>query len=274
MTRRFTLYDGSGKPLNGEEDQDTMVWNYFRQEWQTEVKSPGRGGYLTTLHQPNGLWLFNQNLADSSGNGLDLSVSVGTVGYTQPIPGVWALRLGGLTLTRASTALLALTGDITITYNIMFEVVPNSGPWVLYSGGTTDLDGTYNYLYQVGTSALGRFPQWLSESGAGVNANYNLTTQSLPPPGVPFTWTTRRQANVVQTFVNGRAFGAPSPTLVTPDGGSNSVFWVGGIGGTGTASQSTEAALWNLKVIPSALSDAQIAAEHNRSLGPIVGLAA
>ncbi len=108
---------------------------------------------------------------------------------------------------------------------------------------------------------------WLSESGAGVNAtaSFSSSAMALPDPYQPFTLTLRRSSNVVRCYLNGVQFGSDSATLTTPDGAATSQLRVNG---NGVASFPR---IYALKIVASALTDAEVKAEHNRTLGVAYG---
>jgi hypothetical protein len=248
--------------------------NWWRQEDGGTSVNTGGGfaAYHDTTHSPIVLYQFDGDLTDASGNALTLTVSTGTECYTDLLPGLRGVNLDGLRLTHAFNAIYQITGDITIEFLGHFFGVPNGEPIVVFSGGTSDASSTLNYLYEVSLStATNRQIFWFSEHGTGVNDAYGLTAQSMPPPGRTFHFAATRTANVIQFYVDGKTHGPASSALTAPTDGSASIFWVGGIAGTGTASVFSGMAMASLKIIPSALTAAQVLAEYNRTLGPWLG---
>ncbi len=229
-----------------------------------------------TTHAPVGLWQFQDTLLDASGNNFTLSVDAGVEIYTAMTQRLRGVRLDGLRLTRAHEALLTIPGDMTIELLMMFEgqiepSSPGAAAIVTYTGGTSDASANFNYQYQLDiTLTPGRLMRWFSEHGLGVNDSYTLAAH-LPPPGVLFHLAATRTSNVIQFYINGVPFGAASAALTVPDGGSVTQLYIGGTGGVGTLSTISNTIVASLKIIPSALTAAEVKAEYNRTLGPFLG---
>lgn len=215
-----------------------------------------------TTHTPAGLWQFNEVLTDSSGNGRTLSLTAGAERYTEIYPGLKALYLASASKLQFATTGTPLqrTGDITIEFLLVLYAV-GTGIWVTYDGNSETQAN--NTLYQVGitTDQL----TWLQEDGAGTDRSYS--SARLPPVGEICHLACRRQSNVIQYFMNGKPFGTASSSLTTPDGGTTSFLRIG----SATVSPPTSA-IASLKIVLSALSDAQILAEYNRCLGGALGV--
>lgn len=215
-------------------------------------------------HAPIGLWQFNETLNDTSGNGFHFALNAGNLRYTEICPGLRALSVAATNKFLFATTGTALqrTGDITIEMLLLLYGLPAGiAPIVSYqASGETEATNT---LYEVGINVDQL--RWFSESGAGVDATYAI--DRVPPIGRVCHLAVRRASNVIQTFVNGSALGPPSGTLVAPTGGTTAQLWIGGAGTFPPA-----CALASLKVIAGALTDAQVAAESNRTVGPALGL--
>lgn len=211
----------------------------------------------TTEHSPVGLWQFNETLADTSGNGFDLSAFAGNTRYVEIVPGLRGLKVLSTNKFRqaATGTALAIAGDITIEMLLLLDSFADGGI-VSYDTGSEIQSGNVQYAIALFASDL----QWFHENGAGVDRVYS--PNRIPPMFELCHLAARRQSGVVQFFVNGRPFGAASSALPAPDGGTTSRLYLGFEANT-TASYS----IASLKVIPSALIDAHIAAEHNRTLG-------
>lgn len=232
-------------------------------------------GLHDTTHSPVGLWQFNGTLADTSGNGYDLSVDTGTVTYAAMVPGLVGVRLSSLRLKAALAAnLLRITGNVTVEVLCQLEAdtvgsAVGTNAFISFTGGQDDSSSTLNYLYHLAFNQ-GRLPQWFSEHGTGVNDVHTITDQALPPLGQLFHFAAVRAFNIVQLYVNGRPFGPPSSVLTEPTDGSASQLWVGGSGGTSPVLCS-DRVIASLKIIPAALSAAQVKAEFNRTAGKFYG---
>lgn len=221
-------------------------------------------GRHTLAYDPVGLWQFNETLNDTSGNGFHLAVSTGQERYTEIYPGVRGVALYSTRLIyNAFTATLGITGDITLEALMYLRTYPTSADASIAThinaGETSNDNVLYSLQLNATTGALG----WLSESGSGVDATYNIN--NAPGLGLSHVAATRT-SNVIQFYLNGRAVGSASSALTTPTGGTSGRFSVGYSGQSGP-----ECVLASLKVCNIALSAAQIATEYNITLGPVFG---
>lgn len=241
----------------------------------------GEIGLHDTTYSPVGLWQFQDTLADSSGNGFDVTVDAGTLSFMPLAQRMRGVRLDGLRLTRPYTTLLAIKGDMTIEMMSVLEKSDGGGVVIAYTGGADDTSSIYNYQYQIsvntgiGITPGSRGVSWLSEHGVGVNDLYVPTMLALPPPGEPFHFATSRINNKAQMYLNGKPFGTLSPTLLTPTDGSVAALF---IGGTGRASGLTSPVdtvagmcVTSLKIVPTGLDAAAVKSEYARTLGPFLG---
>jgi len=232
-------------------------------------------GLHDTTYGPAGLWQFNGNLNDSSGNGYHLTVDSGTVVYTSMCPGLVGVRLSALRLKAAlANNLLRITGDVTIEMLCQLEAdsvgsVVGSNAFVSFTGGQDDTSSSLNYLYHVAINE-GRLLRWFSEHGTGVNDTYDVTAQALPPLKQVFHLAVTRTSNVIQWYVNGRPFGPPSSALTAPTDGSAAQLFVGGSGGTSPVVCS-DRSIASLKITAAALAAEQIKASFNRTAGKFYG---
>lgn len=227
--------------------------------------APGVIARHDTTHSPVGLWQFDGDLTDSSGNSLTLSVSAGTILYSDIMPGFKAAWFDNATALNRSAAALRITGSMTIECLMILDAGPNGNPWISH-GIAGELE-TQNIIYE---SAIlsGRLPQWFSESGAGVNALSALTTTALPPVHQLFHFAITRSSGTVRHYVNGRALGG-GLSHTTPTGGSLGSLVIGS--SAAGAVYGAHMFLSSLKIIPSALTLAQIEDEYNLTLGPVYG---
>lgn len=220
----------------------------------------GRVQLHDTTHSPVGLWQFQEALMDSSGSGFNLTQSVGNTRYVELAPGIKGVNVTTsdvLAFTTTGTT-LQRTGDITIeTILLLYAYATAVFAEYTTAGSETEANNT---LYQSAMTA--NQLQWFSEHGGGVDDLYN--NARLPPLGqlCHLAWT--RTSDVAQCYINGTAFGAASSALTTPTGGTTASFRI--VGG--------QFALASLKIVPSALSAAQVKAEYNRCLGGLLGIVA
>ena len=246
------------------------AWRFVALARNTRATGAGGGGggvpqRFDLTHSPVALYHFNGTLNDSSGNGLTLSVLTGALAYRQVWPGVVGIT-GGVVGRSVNDASLTILGDVTVQVLAVLRSAPSNAQ-IAYVGASGETEAT-NVAWQVDIEGPNEL-QWFSESGAGVNASFNSTGTSnvgLPAIGVPFYLAARRASNVITFFINGVQFGSASSALTTPTGASAATLRCR----EGTAPPE----LFGLKIVSSALSDAQIAAEYNRTLGAAFGFLA
>lgn len=217
---------------------------------------------------PVGLWqLVDGDLTDTSGNGLDLSLLIGTSRLTHPLPrGPQAFLFNSTVFSRPSyDASLAITGDMTIELLTVPGDFGAGATRYFVSFSTSGATLATNTLYGFGwISPTGQSDGRLiytSESGAGVATTYQDT--GCLRTGVPAHVAMRRSGDVITFFINGKQAGSASSVLTTPAGGTSSVFCIGGLY---TASY-MEGSVWSVKVHNTALSDANILSDYNDCFG-------
>jgi hypothetical protein len=212
-------------------------------------------------HNPVALYHFERNLNDSSGNGLHMA---GTMTYRHVYPNVWGV-VGGSPARPVSDALLRIAGDITIEVLCIMRVVPSGTNQIvmfLQSGNAESA----NAMYSIEITDQSNL-RWRSEHGSLGTATTHTAIGAngavLPNLGVPFLLQARRASGVVTFFINGEFYGFASPVITTPTGGTLSQLILRG--------GSTPPEIFGLKIIPSALTDEEIRAEHMRTLGDAFG---
>lgn len=222
--------------------------------------------YHDTTHNPLGLWQFNGNLNDSSGNGKTLSVGAGTARYGDISPQLKGLYFDGSTRVQITDASFRLVGDMTIEMLVFIQTIGANTAPILISCMDSGETNTTNYLYSIYAVNPGYFLQYFYETGAGNNFSYSNTTGSIPM-GEVFHLAMVRQSNVVSFYINGKLNGAASSTLTSPDTPGTQILYIGG----NVQDVSFTGALASVKIINSALSQPQIEAEYNRTLGNLYG---
>lgn len=220
-----------------------------------------------TTHSPVGLWQLAGNLNDTSGNSFTLTVETGTSRFVPIFPTLKGFYFDGSTALwhNVSAATLRITGDMTFECLFMLEAVTAAAYWFSHTAGgeTSDTNQQYGLQFNLTT-----FPAiaWIQESGAGVNSSYGGANNYMPLGRICHMAVTRT-ANVIQPYLNSRAWGSPSATLTTPDGGATGRLRLGGDSVT-----RIRGVMASAKLIASALTANQIKAEYNRTLGDFYGL--
>jgi hypothetical protein len=230
-------------------------------------------------HSPVGLWQFNKNTLDSSGNGLHLTID-GAFIYDPLAPGLYGIShtsaFARLYRTQFDAA-LAITGDMTIEFFVtLYSAMVTSNVYSnasIVSYGLDSSTAVNNYLYKIDFSTLANFNKglrWIQESGVGVEDIFVPSAVHIIYPHIVHVAVTRT-SNVIQFYLNGLPAGAPSSTLTTPTGGSNGKFHVLTISDGSSGSGTRGVTIASLKVIASALTADEIKAEYNRTFGPAFG---
>lgn len=234
-------------------------------------------------HSPVGLWQFNGDLLDSSGNGYDLQYFSGAFAYAEAyadiLPGLLAYdvplagssRAGAVLRTSLVVPSLNILGDLTLLAVVSRAETSTQGGWIAGSRGEWDLNSeAHNSLYSLRIDYPRNRLEYFAETGAGTDIRYTISTEVLG--SAPSHYVMRRESNEVSFFVNGVQRGATSSGLAAPSGGTSARFCVGGVidnfaSSAASAREGFAGCISSLKVVASALSDVEILAEHNRCLG-------
>lgn len=253
-------------------NNDVARWNAAQNRYDfVPLVSPGELAYFDNSLSPVARYAFDKTLADFSGNGFDLSVSAGAIGYAPIFPGRFGVLMSsGTFLSRpAFDALLAIPGDVSIMMVLQADSNATAQPLACFAAsGETQATNTL-WLAQISlTSTPPRRMSWLSESGAGVDAS--ATSGGTDSIGLIHNvmflgW--RRLANVIRFYINGKPIGPDSAALTTPDGGTSSRLFMGCSPGTGCI----DGIMLTSQIVARACSDAEFLAAYNQSMGPAFG---
>jgi hypothetical protein len=206
--------------------------------------------------------LFDDNLTDSSGNGLDLSLGAGAERYTN-VNGLRSVKMDGnsyFRFTPGSTA-LEITGDITIQLLLTTDEHVGTGYMLSYAGGG-DAENV-NALFSGRVASASEHYQWFSESGAGVDASYGAWagTGNQNIHLVTFV----RESDVVTLYIDGAERGS-SGALATPTGGTSSFLDIGAFDGTNIY----RGTIACVKIVDSALTATQVYDEYKTTWATLV----
>jgi len=209
----------------------SLIWHPGTSTWIAENHSY-RGPPIVNLPgwpagSPNIRLSFAQNnLLDSSGNGLNASVEAGTQRFTYFSPTISCFKFDGSTVltVAGSQALLALTGAMTCAFSFILRSVGTQQFLIGYDDlGETEADNTLYSLFYEASGSI----SYISESGAGVNFQHNVN--SWAEVGQPsLGGFTRYSDGTVQLFLNQGAWGNLSAVGPLPTGGGNARFRMGG----------------------------------------------
>jgi hypothetical protein len=227
--------------------------------------------YHDTTHDPIGLWQLSGTMLDSSGNGYDLVLSTGTERYTDIAPGLRGFDFDGATrIQRAGvTAALAITGTLTIEALVRWNPDNTNLQYLIAHNAAGDVDGTENYLYSIATddAVAGSLDYFAERTAAGSNISYTIDDR-LPHAEVSHLALTRDASGDIKFYLNGKLLGSGSSGLLPPTDGSAGIFKVGANESGGTTF--FNGSLSSLKILDIELTAAQVEAEFERTLGPLV----
>lgn len=215
-----------------------------------------------TTHNPVGLWQFQGDALDSSGNSFDLTWT-GTEIYSVLNGPLQAAFFDGSSHTiRNDETDLQILDDITIEMLISYHGGPGLDSTLLNSGvfymGAAGETLAVNVAYSVRCHPSSSGLRIMSESGSGVDATFDPA--GSPPDGTWHHAAFVRDKNVWKVFYNGILIDT-SGTLTAPEGGTDGNLYVGGAPADIGGFDEVRASIASLKIISSALSDIQVLAE-------------
>lgn len=244
-------------------------------------------------HSPVALYQFESNLNDSSGNGLHL-----TNGGTQPTKyGDMTPGMKGVVISNSTTFFERASNDplLTITEAVTIEAIINIvnmtadgtiGAYVVSFGGNSGLE-VDNLLYSLFMKSTTSPPlpfgigipngdmdmSW--EYGAVPTTVTYRDTINFVPRGVPVHIAITRSSGpnpIVRTYISG-TLTSTSAAFVgqAATGGTTSRLRIG-IDQTESAQAQFFGIISSVKIIASQLSDSDVKAEYNRTLGLLYGL--
>lgn len=222
-------------------------------------------GYHDLDHSPVALYQFNNNLNDSSGNNLHLSVAAGNEQYMMIDSGLYGVYMNGLTrFVSGINQLLQISGDCTVEC-----IVSNFNPAQLNAiiVDCSELGETLpnNILYQIDIDYKIR-SFWEYGSGSNVASQ---TTKNIKPYTTYHIATVRSGTtpNVTnKIFVNGILI----QTFTSLNGAEKDTsgnIQILNVGNNLSGTNPFTGFLSSLKIIPSALTDAQVLNEYKKTLG-------
>jgi hypothetical protein len=218
-------------------------------------------------HSPIVLYNFEEGfeLVDSSGNGFDLNSTSGTPIYGELISNIRMVNLRSASIRRTTAVSdLAITGAITIE-----AFVVNNGP-------VAEFNNNIVISYQSANSQF--WDMRLSNLLLGISywngSTFIISSSNISKSFIPKLehWAITRASDGItyKFYINGILLdtitspGAPSGTH--DDETLN-------IGSNRASTSNFNGFIGSVKVIDGLLSDADIKAEFNRTLGPVLGLA-
>lgn len=250
-----------------------------------------------TTHSPVALYQFEDNLNDSSGNGLHLSFAllpanpIQSEKYCDILPGLRGVYFNqDFFLERISNdPLLTITGAITIEAIIFMSDMTSDGgggAYVVSFGGNSGLEVDNNLysLFMKSTTFPG-LPFGIGIGGGDMDMTWEYgvipvtvtyrDTVHFVPRGIPVHIAITRSSGpnpVVRTYISG-TLTSTSAAFVgkAATGGTTSRLRIGIDQGEISNFSSYYGGITSIKIIASQLSDAEVKAEYNRTLGPLYG---
>ena len=236
--------------------------------------------YHDTTFSPVSLWSLSGTLNDSGSITSNLVVNAGTARYTNMGPGLRGFQFDGSTMlgltgTLPTSIITVLTGAMTFEALCSFEPAGSFFTLFAASGLIGDVNGSENDLISIdvntnGTLAIG----W--EFAGGSNQSF-LTTNTVPFNRLFHLAISRDTGGVVRSYVDGALLDV-STALTMPNTGTSGAssarynFGAFPFGAFTTPLQSGSFSLASVKIVPRALTDAEIASEYQRTLGNLYNL--
>ena len=220
-------------------------------------------------HSPVGLWLFDGNLNDSSGNGFNLSGTTSYVtnlnGPTIPQSAVYGGNNAAILSRPSRDATLAITGAITIEAYGVFSPIGTQHIVSLGSPDSPD-DEPHNIAYSLAITTNTIAVLW--ETGAGTNITCTSDVYTIPN-GVPCHIVFTRSASNPATakfYVNSINCGIKSGTAATGCTDPNCRLRIGA-NHIGASTLIFGTKLFSIKIIAAELTQEEVTAEYNKTLG-------
>lgn len=252
-----TLMDVTTTPVAGQ----SVVYGGSAGEWRSpSVFQPIIRAHDTT-HSPFALYQLDGGLTDTSGNSRPALVqqTLANAIYTRAsgLTGWYGNDSDGQSLDTAGNAAFALTGDLTVECLLTLHS-ENGSPAVLW---TID-DGTVSQRYAEGFVYTTTASYGIGFTHSVASGTDTVRSAHLPPLGQTCHIAWRRASNVVTIFLNGVSVG--SDTLAAPNASAGTPRLR--IGNNYASDSYTHGAVASFKVMPTALTDAQIYAEYARTM--------
>jgi len=219
----------------------------------TVVENVGRQ-LLDTTYSPIGLWHFDGDLTDSSGNEYNLTAGSGENYNISPLPGVQGIELADSDSFSINEPALRLSGEMTLQC-VYFDEGGDNPRQIVGCWGPTESSAD-NFLYSLKID--GGHITYFHETGAGINVDLNSNVNMPQNEWVHLAFT-RTGTGDVKIFLNGTKIADGSPGL--PTDGSAAIFGVNNF-----AAQKAIGSLSSVKVNDFVLTEEQILLEARKAL--------
>lgn len=236
--------------------------------------------YHDLTYNPVGLWQLSGNLNDSGSIPTNLTVGAGTARYTVMAPGLLGAMFDGSTFfvnTASLPTSLVLTGAMTVEMLAIVNASNTTQTPFMIGGLTGDVNGRENYLFQFAIGP-GGYPTYVAEFGAGANISFTFNASSVPFYTLCHLAMSRDASNVLRFYVNGNLLetslaqtqantGSAAPSSARILLGSETAGSFSTLGTQPLARTS----LASVKLVARQLTDAEIYAEYQRTIGAACG---
>jgi len=174
-----------------------------------------------------GLWDFDGDLTDTSGNGFDLTTQSGTVRFSE-LDGLRAVYLSVATVLERSSheASLALKGAMSIAMLVWGTIETPAGDQILVSFGDPATSGLAadNALYRLSLDQTTTVMKYTAEEGVSVSIGPHSFEVGFPLGGWHLVVMTRDAGGEVTLYLDGQVSGLVSSSLNVPQNGGSSVL--------------------------------------------------
>ena len=233
------------------------------------VTGSGRAAYHDLTHDPVGLWQLSGSLRDSTSNALDLTLTNGNERYTEIVPGIRGAYFDGNSWFERTVhdAVLTLTGAMTIEaiVSVPTHLTGEQAICEFFASGETEAT---NILYGFRSNENSAPRQWIweTESGSGVNSVI-LTDANITFPDLPYHLAiTRNTSGDVKIFANADLIQSGNIGLPSTTGGTQTLA----VGRSNAFTRKGSGmSMASLKILDFELTQAQIKAEYERTLGQL-----
>jgi len=225
--------------------------------------------YFDLTHSPVALYNFNDVLTDSSGNGLDLTLTSGATLFTKQ-NGITGLKLkGGVQYWSRplNDPILTILKELTVEMLIMIPII-SSEFWIVQMGSGTTAPNSNN-AFSIRMMSTGNISYFADTGAGGTDVSY-IPNISLATYQLTYLAMTRNSTGtVVKFYINGD-LKATSGTLNAPTDGNSGVLRIGTNKGATTFTPNG-GFLPSLKILNKELDSNQIKLEYYKTIGNSFG---
>jgi hypothetical protein len=226
---------------------------------------------LSNSYDPIGLWVFDGDLTDSSGNGNDLTAEVGSSNIVRIAPYLQGNAFAGDTiLVAGDDSDLELTGDATIQAIVIYAadtIVSATKTIAGQTGPSGDGVDANNFLMRMSLNTTDSVAYFAEDTG-GANISFTSAQKLNGRARTAHHLAIVRENDDVTVYIDGVRYDSSSG-LSAPVDGSATRFRIGGDISSGAGDNFFTGVIASVKYNDFALSDAQIRREYESLLHDI-----